>query len=1186
MATNRNKRLVQTPVTPNTKVAAKGAGTLVMEVTDGLVENQKVTEIMPGYHTGTYQSIASGDQSITANYMGDTKVTTITVKPIPSKLVSAEFTGEEGYVYQNEVAEVLITFDKPLADGQQPTYRTNPNLMIATKLVLAEDLRSGTFTVMGVNVGEGKVFASLGGVDKDATITVKEAPATLTRVVLNPNPVSEGSNIEVRLVHDKAPIKENITIDVDPSFTKQGELAVEGNDAVAVYKTTTFGDYAIEAKSHKITKTVTANVNKVMPVIESVSVPESVLAGKEFTVTVTFDKEQYLNANDVEIIFDRNAKISIVEAPKVVSNTVVAKYVGTVAYTGTVAVKYLSEAYTPVSPITVRAQAKVKTVTFNPDTLVEEGKSVVIVEFDKAFEPDQDPLEATVNSYLIKSKEFTLTAPENVGGTLEVTAIKEGQGVLNLVLGGETTIHNIMVGAKAPVLENAQLGKSSLRVGEKTTLTCTFNKPEVASNVAIEAPANVSVVGEPVVDDVTISYEIQAVSVADAANITIKHSVDGAVVDAETKNVAITVVADAKAVSLTGNQSPEYKSEVEITFTADKAKVEGQPDPVFVISEEDFETVTPFAWDEGNATGKLTIKPLKFSGTQPIAVTYGEVRKTFDITPVKAADLTIEQIDLDYPSLEVGEIATLVVTTNKPIAEVGDIPVSVNEFLTYNEDAEINSDNTLTITVTAKGVGAGVVTFNPNGGAQTKAITVTASATLQSVEAAYTEVLLNTPVKCTAKFDVLPNKEKLSITPNQTSACEIGTTSVEGNNITFTVTMKQAIVCNITVGYGDITKPLAITGVDTPNPTSEITCSDVDKNVLLNSNFDLTLEFDAAPTAEKLTVELPAGVENVTPVAVSETTKLKGTYKATTEGEKVIKFTYLGVEKTITLTGTNPVTATGVTLEPTEANLQPGDEFTAKVTFSGAIPADQEATLSVDGADNLTKKDNLVVAEDKLSASQKFTINEDANDEQIITFDGVTGNNTHSFTPVAKAVLQSVEVTPESVNIGEEVTVKYTFDKAPRLGEVTLSYDTAKLEVSEEAAIGETNKVIVKYTATAEGSAEVKATHNGVEKAKNVTIITPVVMGELSVDPQTAQAGSETAITVTIPFTSGTPVQEKIVVDADDKFQAPGAVSLSGMSATCVLKPHATNNGTGTITVKYDNKETKTITVEITAAGV
>lgn len=1085
MATNRNKRIETTPAETTTLTRSSGAGELIVETTDGFVENQPMAELMPGYHTGTFQAISAGEQTITAKYLGATKVTTVTVKPIPSKLVSAEFASDE-FVYQNETAEVLLTFDKPLADGQQPTYRTNPNLMIATKLVLAEDLRSGTFTVIGVNAGEGKIFASLGGVDKEATITVKEAPATLTRLLVNPNPVSEGSNVEVRLVHDKAPLKDLITIDVDPSFTIQGEVAIEGNDAVAVYKTTTFGDYAVEAKSHKITKTTTVNVNKVMPVITGVTVPESVLAGKEFTVEIAFDKAQYLEAADVDIIFDRNAMISTVESPKVVSNKIVGKYVGTIAYSGVVTVKYLAVAHTPTNPITVRAQAKVAKVVCDPTSLVEEGKSTVTITFDKAFETDQDPLTAEVNSYLTKSQEFTLS-PDNLGGSLEVTAIKEGQGVITLTLGGETTSHNIMVGAKPPVLESVQLGKSSIRKGEKTTLTATFNKAEVASNLIVEVPGNVQLYADPIVDDVTITYEVEALEVAEAANITVKHVVDGEVVEGETKNAAITVVADAKAVSLTGNQTPEYKSELEITFTADKAKVDGQTEPVFAISESDFTIVRAFAWDEGNTTGKITIKPLKYSDTQEIGVSYGGATKTLTITPTKAADLTINEIDIDYQSLEVNEVATLVLTTNKPIAEVSDIPVSVNEFLTYNNDAEINSDNTLTITVTAKGVGAGVVTFNPNGGEKTQSITVTATPQLQSANAKLTEVLLNIPVECTATFDIAPNTEKLSITPTQSSAVEVGVVSVEDTKAKFTLTLKQAIVCNVTVGYGDITKQITITGYESPKPTSEISCSDVDNNVLLNTNFDLTLAFDTAPTAEKLVVTLPEGVENVTPVAVSEVTKLKGTYKVTSEGEKAIKFTYLGDSKTITVTGTTPVTATSVTLEPNEAALQPGDEFTAKVQFSGAITADQEATLSVDGADNLTKKDNLVVAEDKLSASQKFTINEDANDEQIITFDGVTGSNTHSFTPVAKAVLTGVTASSDSIKVGETTTVTYTFDKAPRLNEVALTYDDTKLSISQEAAISG-NNVEVTYTATAEGSAEVQATHNKVSQTKNITI--------------------------------------------------------------------------------------------------
>ena len=1165
MATNRNKRLVHTPIKAEEK-AQRSAGILEVKPSYGFIENQKMTEVMPGYHTGSFQAIASGDQTLTAKYFDDVKVTTITVRPIPSKLVSTEFTGGEGFVYQNEIAEVLLTFDKPLVEGQQPLYRTNPNLMIATKLVLAEDLRSGTFTVMGVNVGDGRVFASLGGVDKDATIIVKETPAILSRVLVKPNPVFEGSNVEIRLVHDKAPNKELINIDVDPSFAIQGELAVEGTDAVAVYKTSTFGDYAVEATSHKITKSATVNVNKVMPKITGVVVPESVLSGKEFTVEVEFDKDQYLNASDVEISFDRNAMIRTIEAPKVVGTKVIGTYEGTIGYATNVVIKYLSVAYDKVSELTIRAQAKVSNVIFDPEKIVIDGKSTVTVEFDKAFEADQDPISVEVNSYISKSKEFTLTGPDNLGGTFKVTGIKEGQGTATLVLGGVTTTHNINVGAKPPVLEDVQLAKSSIRKGEKTTLTCTMNKPDSVDNLEVEVPANIQLYGEPSAEGVTVIYGILGLEVGETANITVKHKVDDVVVEDETKNVAITVIADAKVDSLTGNETPEYKSEVEITLTADKAKLEGQDEPVFTIPEEDFAIVKPFAWDEGNITGKITIKPLKYEGIQTISVLYGEVTKELQISPKKAEGVTISEVDLDYPSIEVGEVATLVVTTNKPIATIDEIPVEVNDFLTYNNDASIESDNTMRITVTGKGVGEGIVTFKPNGGDKTQNVTVSQAATLQSVESEYSEILLNLPVKCTAKFDIAPNKDKIKITPNQASACEVGETSVSGNNIEFTVTMKQAVVCNLTIAYNDITKPLAITGFDGPNPTAEIECSDATATVLLNNNFDLTLEFDAEPNAEKLKVTLPEGVENVTPVAVSETTKLKGTYKITTEGAKEIKFNYLGVEKSVTVTGTVTVTATEITLTPDEANLQPGDEFDAKVTFSGPMSTEQETSFSVDASEGLTKKDNLVVDSGRTFATQKFTINENAAEEQIITFNGVSGSNIESFTPVAKAILESVEATPDTANVGADITVKYTFDKAPRLEEVALTYDEEKLSVKEEAKIAETNKVVVVYTAIKDGSAEVKAVHNTVEKAATITINLPTGTGVTFEPAENVENADE--FTAKLAFSYAIPeyLKASITVDQPEGLTKVGELTFDEANMYVTQKYKATEAKEHTVT--------------------
>lgn len=869
---------------------------------DSIIPNGGMREITKNYFQGSFVTTKEGTFEIGASYMGGTpKITTITVKPIPAKLVGIEVTGEEGFVYKNELAEVLLTFDKPLTEGMAaPTFRTNPNLMVASAIVYDEDKRSGTFNVMGVAEGEGIIFAGLGGVSKQTTLPVKDSPAILTRVVATPDNVIEGEQVEIRAVHDKKPLIELVTIEADPTLQKVGEVVVEGNDVVAVYKATEAGTKTVSVESYKISKTADVVVQRDMPKITTFEVPATVLEGKEFTVTATFDKEKYLDVADFKLVFPDNSGVEVVEALAVVGKTIVGKFRGTKEADIVVTCTYLSKVFGEPKRLKIRGLARVREVTLDKDLIKINETIDGAVKFTKVFEDDQEAGTVEVNSYLELAKEFTLDS-NKLGGTFKVKGIKPGLGKVTTTLAGDQTVKNLNVEDLPPMLESITLVKDTIRKGEVTHLSLTFNKPEKATAVLIEEPAFVTIdKANPVVADNVITYNVTGKDINEVgADITVQHTPKD--MDPITKTALVKVTADAKVLTFeAAKTNPEIGEAVQINFTANKKLVEGQDQPVFTVPEG-VETTVEFAFDENQTTGKLTVKCNKI-GPFKVSTVYGGVTKEITLTPV-LPNVFVNKIDVDYENLEIGRKATVVATLDKAPFNLDNMRVQVNEFLTYNDDMEIQGD-TVQFTVTGKGAGAGVITFHARKNNTTKNVTVVAVPVLQSATAKLSKVLLNTPVNVELTFDKAPNKDFVVVTPNvDESTVTMGTVNVEGNKANFDITILKAAPINFDVVYGAVTKKIAIEGV--AGPTIKTATANNATPVINKDAVTITVDFndDGALDATLLHVTLPAGVTQKVAPAVSGRT-ITAQYNVTTEGAKTVKVEYLGATKDVTFTGT------------------------------------------------------------------------------------------------------------------------------------------------------------------------------------------------------------------------------------------------------------------------------------------
>ena len=884
------------------EVSIKGLEDLKIDTPDSVIPNGGMHEIMKDYFQGNFLGTKEGTFEIGASYMGGKpKITTITVKPIPAKLTGCEFTGVAEFVYKNELAEVLLTFDKPLSEGMsEPTFRTNANMMVASSITYDEDRRSGTFNVMGVNVGDGVVFAGLGGVSMQATLPVKDSPAVLTRVVVTPDKVIEGEQVEFRAIHDKKPDIKLVSVEADPSLQLVGELIVEGNDVVGVYKTTEFGTKTISVESYKISKVASVVVEKDMPKMTGLVVPASVLEGGDFEIKASFDKDKYLDVADFKLVIPDNSGITVVKELSVVGKEIKGTFKGTKEFDGVITATYNGKVFGDPQRLKVRGLARVRFVTMDPEMVKINGLSTGTIEFNKVFEDDQEPVAVNVNSYLELATPFQLNE-NKLGGIFKVKGIKPGTGKVDVVLAGDTSSKKVEVEELPPTLESVKLAKDTIRKGEVTHMSLTFNKAEKATSVKIEPPAFVKVdVANPVISDNVITYEVTGLEINEVgADITVTHTPKD--MEPEVKNAAIKVTADAKVVEFRCDKlNPEIGEEVEVHFTADKKEVEGQAKPVFVVPEG-MTVVTPFVMDENGTTGKVVVKCAQ-KGTFVYKVTYGAVEKQLTFNPV-LPNVSVSKIDVDYENLEKGRKATVVATLDKAPFSLENITVNVNEFLTFNDDAQIVG-NTVTFTVTGKAVGAGQITFNARANNMTKTVTVVEVPVMSGATAKLGKVLLNTPVEIECAFDKAPNADFVKVTPNVDEATvTMGNVSVEGNKAKFNVTILKAVPVELSVVYGSVTKVVNVEGVAGPTIKQVSISPD---SVQTNADATLTVEFndDGALDAALLHVTLPEGVTQKEAPSVSAR-NIVAKYTVTTEGAKTLGIEYLGVTKEATVTGTN-----------------------------------------------------------------------------------------------------------------------------------------------------------------------------------------------------------------------------------------------------------------------------------------
>lgn len=1121
-----------------------------------------------------FTGINDGQQTVTAKYKGgEPKSTTVTVRPLPAKLQGIDPETFEKIVGEEQIIE--LTFDKAMTPGQgYPTVTVNDVLEYSTPFTINKEKTGGSIGLTGKKPGAGTADIQLGGVIVVANATIKEVPAELLTVTVQPEVFNVDDIVEIIAEHDKTPLIENVQFTPSQGLEETEAPHVQGTTVRAKYKGIATGVQRVDVTSFRVSKSVTMQVNPkpiVYPILQKVSLsPATLLVGGNVNVEILFDKAEHLYLSDISVLTPEGVS----EVTRLTINndnhTATATYKVETAGTKEWTVTYKGVTKTAscsVTPLTV-----VSTLTCGDTNLFVGEDAVVTATFDKALEEGQTDPKLVVGEGLQIKTPFTLNSNRQGGtATLKAVAVPTtratGDTTATLTLGGVSKQLTFNIKEKPAVLQSITTPRASLRKGVDFIVTYTYDKaPTLAGTIFTASPAITLKVPHKVVGN-TIVATYNSGSVVGAGWVK-------AVCGDVTKQLDITVVADTTIATATpAKPTVEIGEEVAINVTFNKAFIDGQTALKATYSEGIAES-TAFAMNSEKTGGVLKVTATT-AGTKTVTLQLGEAEKAVTINVLPKVQPTA--VTATKTTLNIGEKTTVTVTFNRAITDAKLVTVQMPAGLTgATQLTLIESGAKGTVEVTGKTAGLQTVTVSANGAVKTVDITVNADPQLKSVTVTPTSGYpTETEYTVTATFDKAPVLGDVTIEA-QSGLTESVAKALSGNNVV--VKYKSTTVGNktVTFKYKGQTKTGTIICVAKPAKLSNMVAN---KNTFLDKepgDVTVTLTFvDADPDLNTLVLTAPEtyftkkGEIQVSGKTVTATYTTKDVAK---DGVKITA-EYLDVTKEVSINIVAAATMTTLALTPS-TDVQKGDVVTAKLTMSKAMPTDQD-TPTIIATAGLVKKGDVVVSPDRTYITQGFTVG-DPVAQQTVTATSYGTNKTATVTPVAKAVLASVTPNPATVEIGGKSVVTIAFDKAPRLNEVTITPDAAKLTQSVAPHISG-NSVQVEYTGKAAGAAKVSVVHNGITKEGTITV--DPAFASVAAAPTSVAINADTVVTMT--FTGAAPVLSKVAMTPSAGLTKKGEITVSGMTAKCTFTGKTA--GSQTVECKYDNANTKTATVTVTA---
>lgn len=301
-----------------------------------------------------------------------------------------------------------------------------------------------TVNVISSTVGDKVIKASYDNGSEVSTILRVTEEVLFSSLATEPaNKCFTGDVVKVIAAFTKPPQLVDVEITPPAGFTVKAEPKIEGVNVVAEYiapdDTIQGGEFTVNFRHNTSVKTANMVVIEKPAELQTVEAdPASIRISEVTTLTATFNKAPKLS----EVIITVPEGLVVKEAAKVIKNTVVAKYQGSIV--GDKNVKVEHNGVSKNITISVLADAIVSNVVADPDSIKLGESSVVTVTYDKPRLENQPPMEVKLDAGLAEKLPYTEN-PEKNGGTIQVVGSEQGDKSITFTLGGKSKVVKITV---------------------------------------------------------------------------------------------------------------------------------------------------------------------------------------------------------------------------------------------------------------------------------------------------------------------------------------------------------------------------------------------------------------------------------------------------------------------------------------------------------------------------------------------------------------------------------------------------------------------------------------------------------------------------------------------------------------------------------------------------------------------
>lgn len=188
-----------------------------------------------------------------------------------------------------------------------------------------------------------------------------------------------------------------------------------------------------------------------------------------------------------------------------------------------------------------------------------------------------------------------------------------------------------------------------------------------------------------------------------------------------------------------------------------------------------------------------------------------------------------------------------------------------------------------------------------------------------------------------------------------------------------------------------------------------------------------------------------------------------------------------------------PPEVTSLSISPKTVNQN--GVVTITINLSKAVNSTSDITLTVDN--KMTVKTALALNTAKTQATATYTATTVGTcNISVKTVKGITTKTDKVTINEVPAVLKTVVAVPNAIDVGATTVVTATFDKAPKLADVQVSFNTTNLQQTVAPAISG-NTVTLTLKGLVASASDVTVTHKSVSLKAKVTVNAPASASEV-----------------------------------------------------------------------------------------